>query len=41
MLSHVSEVRIRRMPLGGDARVCVAYSETDDEMENIVKDALE
>ena len=30
-----------RMPLGGDVRVCIAYSETDDEMENIVNDALE
>ena len=29
------------MLLGGDVRVCIAYSETDDEMENIVKDALE
>ena len=24
-----------------DVRVCNAYSETDDEMDNIVKDALE
>ena len=29
------------MLLGGDVRVCIAYSETDSEMENIVKDALE
>ena len=29
------------MLLGGDAHVCIMYSETDDEMENIVKDALE
>ena len=29
------------MLLGGDARVFVAYSETDDEKENILKDALE
>ena len=29
------------MLLGGDARVCIAHSETDDYMENIVKDALE
>ena len=29
------------MLLGGDVRVCTVYSETDSEMENIVKDALE
>ena len=29
------------MLLGGDVRVCIAYSETDNEVENIVKDALE
>ena len=29
------------MPLGGDIRVCIAYSETDNEVENIVMDALE
>ena len=29
------------MLLGGDVRVCTAYSETDNEVENIVKDALE
>ena len=27
--------------LGGDVRVCIAYSETDNEVENIVMDALE
>ena len=27
------------MLLGGDGRVCIAYSETDNEVENIVKDA--
>ena len=26
---------------GGDVRVCIAHSETDNEVENIVKDALE
>ena len=26
---------------GGDVRVCTAYSETDNEVENIAKDALE
>ena len=46
MLSHVKEVRrgcrtYRCLLLGGDVRVCIAYSELDDEMENIVKDALE
>ena len=25
---------------GGDARACIAYSEADNEVENIVKDAL-
>ena len=29
------------MLLGGDVRVCIAYSELDNEVENIVKDALE
>ena len=29
------------MLVGGDVRVCIAYSETDDEMENIMKDALD
>ena len=29
------------MLLGGDVRVCIAYSETDNDVENIVKDALE
>ena len=29
------------MLLGGDVRICIAYSETDNEVENIVKDALE
>ena len=27
--------------LGGDVRVCVAYSETDNKVENIVKNELE
>ena len=27
--------------LEGDVRACIAYSETDNEVENIVKDALE
>ena len=31
----------RWMLLGGDARVCIAYSKTDNQAENIVKDALE
>ena len=29
------------MLLGEGVRVCIAYSETDNEVENIVKDALE
>ena len=29
------------MLLGRDVRVCVACNETDNEVENIVKDALE
>ena len=29
------------MVLGEDVRVCIAYSETDDEMENSVYDELE
>ena len=29
------------MLLGGDVRVCIAYSEPDNEVESIVKDALE
>ena len=29
------------MLFGGDVRVCIAYSEMDNEVENIVKDALE
>ena len=29
------------MLLGGDVLVCIAYSETDNEVENIVKDALD
>ena len=29
------------MLLGGNVRVCIAYSETDNEVENIVMDALE
>ena len=29
------------MLLGGDVRACIAYSETDNEVENIVKDALD
>ena len=29
------------MLLGGDVRVCIAYDETDNEVENIVMDALE
>ena len=29
------------MLLGRDARVCIAYSERDNEVENIVMDALE
>ena len=43
MLSHVKEVRrtCRWMLLGGDVRVCIAYSETDNEVEIIVEDALE
>ena len=45
MPSHVEEVRrlknLRWMLLGGDVRVCTAYSETDNEVENIVMDALE
>ena len=32
--------RCRWMLLGGDVRVCIAYSETDNEVENIVMDAL-
>ena len=31
----------RWMLLGGDVRACIAYSEPDNEVENIVKDALE
>ena len=27
--------------LGGDVRACIAYSETDNDVENIVMDALE
>ena len=46
MPSHVEELRrgrrtCRWILLGGDVRVCIAYSETDIEVENIVKDALE
>ena len=29
------------MLLGGDVRVCIAHSETDNEVENIARDALE
>ena len=29
------------MLLGGNVRVCIAYSEMDNEVENIVKDARE
>ena len=29
------------MLLGGDVRACIVYRETDNEVENIVKDALE
>ena len=29
------------MLLGRDVRACIAYSETDNQVENIVKDALE
>ena len=29
------------MLLGQDVRVCIAHSETDNEVENTVKDALE
>ena len=29
------------MLLGGDVRVCIAYSETDNEVENIEMDVVE
>ena len=45
MLSHVEKMlRVEKnvpMLQGGDVRVCIAYSETYNEVENIVKDAPE
>ena len=41
VLREVNATTCRWILLGGDVRVCIAYSETDNEVENIVKDALE
>ena len=30
----------RRMLLGGDVNVCIAYSEVDDDMENSINDEV-